>query len=94
MNVPYYHLYEFNHAAMGPVRAAADLTRLYFQNPFNPFAQTQMGRSIAAACELFERSTRRYGKPEFGIHSTVVSGMRVPVTETVVWERPFCRLIR
>ncbi|WP_181708199.1 polyhydroxyalkanoate depolymerase [Chthonobacter rhizosphaerae] len=94
MNVPYYHLYEFNHAAMGPARAAADMTRLYFQNPFNPFSQTQVGRSIAAACELFERSTRRYGKPSFGLDATVVGGVRVPVTEKVVWHKPFCRMIR
>ncbi|WP_181700606.1 polyhydroxyalkanoate depolymerase [Chthonobacter albigriseus] len=93
MNVPYYHLYEFNHAAMGPARAAADMTRLYFQNPFNPLSQTQMGRSIAAACELFERTTRRYGKPEFGLDATVVGGVRVPVTEKVVWEKPFARMV-
>jgi poly(3-hydroxybutyrate) depolymerase len=93
MNVPFYHLYEFNHAAMGPARAAADMTRLYFQNPFNPLSQTQMGRSIAAACEVFERTTRRYGKPVFGINSTTVSGVRVPVTEKVVWSRPFCNLL-
>lgn len=94
MNVPYYHLYEFNHAAMGPARAAADLTRLFYQNPFNPLSQTHMGRSIAAACELFERTTRRYGKPAFGLDSTVVSGVRVPVTEVIVWRKPFCRMIR
>jgi poly(3-hydroxybutyrate) depolymerase len=93
MNVPFYHLYEFNHAAIGPARAAADMTRLYFQNPFNPMSQTQFGRSVAAACELFERSTRRYGKPEFGHASTLVSGVRVPVTERVVWHRPFCDLV-
>jgi poly(3-hydroxybutyrate) depolymerase len=93
MNVPYYHLYEFNHAAMGPVRAAADMTRLYFQSPFNPLSQTQMGRSIAAACELFERTTRRYGKPAFDLDATVVGGVRVPVTEKVVWQKPFCRMV-
>ena len=52
-----------------------------------------LGRSVAAAAELFERTTRRYGKPEFGIASTVVHGERVPVVERVAWERPFCRLL-
>ena len=51
---------------MGPFRAAADAARLYFQNPLNPFSHTPFGRSVAAAAELFERTTRRYGKPEFG----------------------------
>ncbi|NBN65661.1 polyhydroxyalkanoate depolymerase [Microvirga tunisiensis] len=91
--MPFYHLYEFNHAAMAPFRAAADATRLYFQNPFNPLTHTQMGRQIAAACEVMERTTRRYGKPEFGLPDTVVGGVRVPVRERVVWGRPFCNLI-
>lgn len=89
----YYQLYELNHAAMGPLRAAADAARLYFKNPLNPFAHTPFGRNIAAAAELFERTTRRYGKPEFGIASTTLHGERVPVVERVDWERPFCRLI-
>ena len=89
----YYQLYELNHAAMSPLRAAADATRLYFQNPLNPLTHTPFGRNMAAAAELFERSTRRYGKPEFGLASTSVHGERVPVSERVVWERPFCRLL-
>ena len=89
----FYQLYEMNHAALGPFRAAADVTRLYFQNPLNPMAHTTYGRSVAAACELFERTTRRYGKPEFGFKTTLVGGMRVPVHERVVWERPFGRVV-
>ena len=91
--MPYYHLYEFNHAAMAPLRAVADMTRLYFQNPLNPLTHTTYGRQMAAACEVLERITRRYGKPEFGIKDTVVSGVRVPVRETVVWNRAFCNLV-
>jgi poly(3-hydroxybutyrate) depolymerase len=82
-----------NHAALGPFRAAADAARLYFQNPLNPLSQTPFGRSMAAASELFERTTRRYGKPEWGIAGTSVKGVRVPVRERVVWKRPFCQLI-
>jgi poly(3-hydroxybutyrate) depolymerase len=89
----YYQLYEFNHAALGPFRAAADAARIYFQNPLNPLTHTPFGRSMAAAAELFERTTRRYGKPDFGLHTTSVHGVRVAVHERVVWERPFCRLL-
>ena len=89
----YYQLYEFNHAAMGPFRAAADATRLYFQNPLNPLSATPFGRSMAAAAEMFERTTRRYGKPEWGIPETTVHGVKVSVTPTVVWQRPFCSLV-
>ncbi len=89
----YYQLYEMNHAAMSPMRAAADATRLYFDSPLNPLSQTPLGRSIAAACEVFERTTRRYAKPAFGLTSTSVRGVRVGVEEEVVWTRPFCNLV-
>ncbi|WP_321500329.1 polyhydroxyalkanoate depolymerase [Breoghania sp.] len=91
--VPYYQLHELNHAALSPMRAVADVTRLYFKNPLNPATHTPVGRGMAAACELFERATRRYGKPAFGFETVTISGMPVSVHEEVVWQRPFCRLI-
>jgi len=93
LTTPLYWMYEMGHAALNPGRAVADATRLLFQNPMNPFTQTEFGKSVAAACELFERTTRRYGKPEWGIDDTEVNGMRVPVTIHNVWEKPFCRLL-
>ncbi|WP_350335868.1 polyhydroxyalkanoate depolymerase [Coralliovum pocilloporae] len=91
--MPYYHWYEMTHAAMGPWRAAADATRVYFRNPLNPISATPMGKSISAACDLFERTTRRYGKPAFDLPETSVNGVRVPVHEKVVWHHPFCNLL-
>jgi poly(3-hydroxybutyrate) depolymerase len=93
LSVPVYSLYEATHAALGPARALSDATRAYFLNPGNPLSHTPWGKSVAAACEVFERVTRRYGKPSFGIESTLVSGERVAVREAVVWERPFCKLL-
>jgi poly(3-hydroxybutyrate) depolymerase len=93
LSSPIYWLYEISHAALNPSRALADATRIYFKNPINPLSFTPLGKSIAAACELFERSTRRYGKPEWLINSALVGGERVPVTIKCVWERPFCRLL-
>ncbi len=90
---PMYWLYEMSHAALNPSRALADATKLLFKNPLNPLAMTTFGKSVAAACEVFERSTRRYGRPEWGIKSTLVGGARVPVHIETVWERPFCRLL-
>jgi poly(3-hydroxybutyrate) depolymerase len=94
LSAPMYWFWEMSQASLNPARAMADVTRLYFKNPINPFANTTFGKSVAAACELFERSTRRYGRPEWGISSTVVGGVQVPVQATTVWERPFCRLLR
>ena len=88
-----YALYELNHAAVAPARAAADFINLSLKNPFNPYSQTLIGRSIVAATELFERATRRYGKPAFGITTIGIDGKPVEVSEQIVWERPFCRLL-
>ncbi|MDF3061725.1 MAG: phaZ [Microvirga sp.] len=88
-----YYWYEAAHLMLSPARAASDATRLMFNNPINPLTHTAYGRTVSAACEIFERTTRRYGKPAFGLHSTWVDGERVPVTERVVWERPFGRVI-
>ena len=90
---PAYWFYEMSHAALGPVRAFADVGRLFFKNPTNPWAHTDFGKSIAAACELFERTTRRYGQPDWDIDHTLVGGERIPVHVSVLWERPFCRLL-
>ena len=89
----FYQLYELNHASVQPARAYADAVRLLYSNPLNPFSHTQWGRSIAATAELFERTTRRYGKPQFGLTRTTVDWKSVPVTEKIVWSRPFCNLI-
>jgi poly(3-hydroxybutyrate) depolymerase len=94
MSAPLYWFYEMSHSALNPSRALADATRLLFSNPLNPLAATVFGRSVAAACEMFERSTRRYGRPEWGIGNTLVGGERIPVTVEVLWQRPFCRLLR
>ncbi|MBB4232481.1 polyhydroxyalkanoate depolymerase [Rhizobium mongolense] len=89
----FYQLYELNHAAMAPFRAAADAMRLVYANPLNPFSQTPFGRTIAASLEMFERTTRRYGKPDFGLKETVVGDSKVAVREEIVWSRAFCNLL-
>jgi poly(3-hydroxybutyrate) depolymerase len=88
-----YLLHEMAYAALSPIRAAAATTKLCFENSLNPMAHLLIGRSVSAACELFERTTRRYEKPAFGIDSVVIGGESVPVAEEVAWTRPFCHLI-
>src|SRR5690606_19611260 len=90
----YYQFYEFGQAALQPFRAYADSLRLFYSNPLNPLSQTSFGRSMAAGAELFERSTRRYGKPSFDLPTTKIASMTVDVSEEIVWSRPFCNLIR
>ncbi|WP_040308306.1 polyhydroxyalkanoate depolymerase [Afipia felis] len=90
---PMYWMYEMGQASLSPARAVADATKLMFQNPLNPMASTEIGKSIAAGCEVFERTTRRYGKPEWHIDHTDVQGISTPVEIRTVWEKPFCRLL-
>ncbi|CAA0107760.1 Uncharacterised protein [Starkeya nomas] len=93
LSKPLYWMFEMGHAALDPLRVMADAGRLYYRNPANPLAHTGFGKSMSAACELFERATRRYGKPDWGITETVVGATHVPVEVETVWERPFCRLL-
>ncbi|MDP7604900.1 MAG: polyhydroxyalkanoate depolymerase, partial [Alphaproteobacteria bacterium] len=53
-----YHVHELHHAALEPLRFAAQASQQFFQNPFNPLTYTRSGRAVAAACEVFDRTTR------------------------------------
>ena len=88
-----YHFYEMAHAALAPARAVSDATHFVFRNPLNPLASTAFGKNIAAGAELFERMTRRYGKPVFGLDEIVVDGVAHDVLEEIVWSRPFGNLL-
>jgi poly(3-hydroxybutyrate) depolymerase len=88
-----YFFYETAFLAMAPARAMADVTRLFYRNPANPLSHTQFGRTMAATAEMFERSTRRYGKPSFDLPTTEIDGKTVAITERIVWKKPFCQLI-
>jgi poly(3-hydroxybutyrate) depolymerase len=80
--------------ALTPWRMAAEAGRHMLSNPFNPLSHTHGGKSLAALFELFETSTRTYGKPDFGIEETEAAGAARPIVERVVASLPFCDLLR
>lgn len=88
-----YHAYELTHAAVAPMRSAARMGMQILNNPYNPVSLTMAGKSSAAALELFENATRRYGKPDWNIHETEIEGRIVPVQERVMLRKPFCDLL-
>lgn len=88
-----YHLHELHHAAMAPINMLANAAAAMMRHPFSPLSYTEYGRHAAAAAEVLERVTKRYGKPEFGISQTKIDGKNVKITEEVVAEKPFCRLL-
>lgn len=89
-----YYAYEAAHTLAMPMRLAAKSLQNTLDLPFNALGQTYLGKNISAACEVFEKLTRRYGKPEFGISETRVHGFPVPIREEVVVEKTFCNLLR
>ena len=88
-----YNLYEMNHAVLAPLRAAADMGLNFWQNPVNPLSSTSAGRAMSASLEMFERATRRFGKPAFGHAETQVDGVTVSIQEEVLMQRPFVSLL-
>jgi poly(3-hydroxybutyrate) depolymerase len=88
-----YHLYDWQHAMMSPSRMIAETLQHVFSHPMLPISYTKLGRAIAAGSEIFERSTRRYKKPEFGLHHTTIDGEVVDVEIETVARLPFCNLL-
>ena len=89
----FYHIYEMQQAALTPARLVAELTRSVYRHPLNPVSYTQFGRAVAANAELFERMTRKFGKPDFGLSHTDIDGHKIAVKEESVAEKPFCNLL-
>lgn len=88
----WYHVYELNHAAIQPIRWAANLGQHILQHPLNPAAYTGFGKQLSAAFDVFETLTRRYGKPEFGIDAVEIKGKSIPIVEEVPWRSTWMHL--
>jgi poly(3-hydroxybutyrate) depolymerase len=88
-----YSMLEMQRAALMPFRFAVNMQRALLANPFNPISYTPFGKNWAAAADVFEAVTRRYGKPDWDIASTIINGVTVPVAIETVWSSPWCSLV-
>ncbi|HEY0834587.1 MAG TPA: polyhydroxyalkanoate depolymerase [Azospirillum sp.] len=88
-----YQLYDLQHSMLRPFGWMAELTRRTLHHPYLPGTQAPAARLALAGAALVERATRRFAKPEFGLHETTVDGERVSVSERVVLHKPFCNLL-
>ena len=88
-----YPLFEMNHAALQPMRLLADIGLLFWQNTSNPMRDTSFARQATAGLTMFERATRRFDKPEFGILKTQVGKKEFAIQEDIIWQNPFCHVI-
>ena len=89
-----YQVFEMHHAAMAPMRMFATGALKALDSPFNPFRPAPLNQLAVAALDSFEHNTRRFGKPEFGHHTTLIDGVEVKVTEELVDRRPWGDLKR
>lgn len=87
-----YQMYEFQHSLFAPARFMIDVTGQVMSDPLNPWSQMPGAKQLAAACDVMELVTRRYGKPKFGLKETLVDGEPVSIKEKNVLEKPFCNL--
>jgi len=88
-----YQLHEMQRAVLNPMTAFAAAGAEMFSNPNSPLSYMPFASRFAAGYELFYRINKDYEKPQFGLHSTTVDGVEVPVLEKVELLKPFCRLL-
>lgn len=74
-----------------PLRTAANLALSFTPRPSGPFAG--LLRQQAAALEMVTRFRLHHKRPKFGISSVRVDNRDVPVTEEVILDLPFGKLL-
>ncbi len=89
-----YQLYETQRALLAPFADFAQATSKLYTNPLLPMAQWPFAQRISAGFDLFYRLGKGYEKPEFGIQSVPVHGVKVTILERVEIDKPFCELRR
>src|SRR5262249_16251116 len=88
-----YHAYEWQRQLARPVRLWANTLEQVYSSPYNPWSETWFGKSVAASAEIMARLTQNYGKPAFGLRTTLVGNETVAVNEEILLRKPFCQLL-
>ena len=88
-----YHAHEITHAALAPLKKMSQVGQVIYSSPLNPMSYTPFGKSMAAACQVFDRITKRYDRPDWDIADTEVNGKTVSITIDTRLSTPFCDLI-
>jgi poly(3-hydroxybutyrate) depolymerase len=89
-----YNAYELQRSMLAGASALANFSAGLLNNPANPFAYFGGGPVLASALEVFAHASAPRGKPEFGLHMTIIDGREVAVREEVVLQKPFGDLKR
>ena len=88
-----YQLHELQRSILHPISHLASAGAHLYTNPYSPLSYTPFSRRLAATFDLVHRLGKDYEKPAFGLQTTSMDGHEVVVTERIVAEKPFCKLI-
>jgi poly(3-hydroxybutyrate) depolymerase len=88
-----YQLHELQRSILHPISHLASAGAHLYTNPYSPLSYTPFSRRLAATFDLVHRLGKDYEKPAFGLQTTSVDGHEVVITERIVAEKPFCKLI-
>jgi len=89
-----YDAYEFQKSWLAGASAFANASAEFLNNPANPMAYFGGGPLVASALEVFAHAAAPRGKPEFGLHTTMVAGRKVVVEEEIILRKSFGQLKR
>ncbi len=87
-----YNAYEFQKAWLAGAGMAATQGSEWLLAASNPLAWNPASPLMARALEVFAHAAAPRGKPGFGLHSTIIDGAPVPVSEEIVLRKPFGQL--
>ena len=89
-----YDAYEVQRSLLAGASKLAGMGAGWLNNPANPLSYSSMGPVVAASLNVFAHASAPRGKPEFGLHSTLIGRKSVPVREEILVRKPFGQLKR
>ena len=92
-NSSLYTLMEIYKANSAPLRATIQSAQAWISSPYHPISYSSMSRPVSAFFELFDRFTKDYPQPEYGIHKTMVGDKEYYIAQEVIIKKNFCNLI-
>ena len=89
-----YDTYEVQRSLFAGASKLAGMGAGWLNNPANPLSYSSMGPLVAASLDVFAHAAAPRGKPEFGLHSTIIGRRIVPIREEIVVRKAFGQLKR
>jgi len=84
-----YDAYELHRSLLNSASNWASIGAQLLNNPALPMGYFGTGPIIASALQVFAHIYEERGKPTFNIGKVTIDGADIPVTESVVLEKPF-----